>query len=67
MRVLGLRGASRGKVSDDVPPTRPRPAPENDWLGATSPPALKNPRWVADFNRHSMLLVGVYVAFVIDA
>jgi putative transposase len=66
MRVLGLRGATRGKarrttVADPAASRAP------DLVRARLRPAGPNLLWVADFTYVPTLAGWVYVAFVIDA
>lgn len=66
MRVLGLRGTSRGKVKRTTvaDPAAPR---AEDLVGRNFAPPAPNLLWVADFTYISTLAGWVYVAFVIDA
>lgn len=66
MRVLGLRGTSRGKVKRTTvaDPAAPR---AEDLAGRNFAPPAPNLLWVADFTYISTLAGWVYVAFVIDA
>ena len=66
MRVLGLRGTSRGKVKRTTvaDPAAPR---AEDLVGRNFVPPAPNLLWVADFTYISTLAGWVYVAFVIDA
>ena len=66
MRVLGLRGASRGKVKRTTI-ADPAAARAGDLVGRNFAPPAPNLLWVADFTYISTLAGWVYVAFVIDA
>ena len=66
MRVLGLRGTSRGKVKRTTI-ADPAAARAGDLVGRNFAPPAPNLLWVADFTYISTLTGWVYVAFVIDA
>jgi putative transposase len=66
MRVLGLRGTSRGKARRTTI-ADPAATRAKDLVGRNFAPPAPNRLWVADFTYVSTLAGWVYVAFVIDA
>jgi putative transposase len=66
MRVLGLRGTSRGKVRRTTT-ADPAAARAKDLVGRNFAPRAPDLLWVADFTYAWTLAGWVYVAFVIDA